>query len=532
MTRKRTNGAYRWLSTRLVPVAVAVLIGGCGDGADEHGHAHGHDADYVPAAHSHDDPDETCFICDPTKRDKGRLWCKEHGRYEDRCWLCHPEIEDPDRPYCEEHFLYEDECFLCDPSLKDDGATEEQAASHDSNDRGADTAAGGAEVAGLFCNEHGVPEIECGICQPQLAATLEPGGSLKVRMPSKASAERVGIRTDRPRVSASASGVEAFCEVQYNMNAMARVTPLAGGVIRRVHHDVGDRVEAGQVLVELHSPEVASVKSDYLSAVVERETRRRAYERERRLREQKIAAEKDYIEAEAAYRAAELAMNNQRQRLINLGMTQPEIDRIEREQDTSALLQVRAPFAGTLVERGAVVGEAAKIGDALFTIADLSSRWLILSVPSAHIALIHTGQVVRAEFDELPGQTIEGRITWIDTSVDPRTRMVRARAVVTEGADRITTGLFGRARVLTSEARPSTVVPHDAVQRHEGASFVFVQDEPDLFALRRVSLGGRDGDRVEVLAGLGRDDRVVTDGSFIVMSEFLKSRLGAGCVDH
>lgn len=78
--------------------------------------AEGQPAATTPATHSHASPTERCFICDPSKRDPGRLWCTEHARYEDRCWECQPQLRDPNRPYCEEHGLYEDECFLCDPS--------------------------------------------------------------------------------------------------------------------------------------------------------------------------------------------------------------------------------------------------------------------------------------------------------------------------------------------------------------------------------------------------------------------------------
>ena len=103
---------------------------------------------------------------------------------------------------------------------------------------------------------------------------------------------------------------------------------------------------------------------------------------------------------------------------------------------------------GRLVERSAVIGEAVEIGDALFTITDLSTRWIILSIPSNHISQIQPGHNVQAHFDELPGVTITGTITWVDTSVDPRSRMVRARALVTEGVDRIKTGLFGEAWII------------------------------------------------------------------------------------
>ena len=66
----------------------------------------------------HGAPDADCFICHPELREKGRLWCKEHNRYEDRCWECHPDAQDKSRLYCKEHSLYEDECFICHPELK------------------------------------------------------------------------------------------------------------------------------------------------------------------------------------------------------------------------------------------------------------------------------------------------------------------------------------------------------------------------------------------------------------------------------
>ena len=72
----------------------------------------------APVVCKHKAPKSECFICNPELREKGRLWCKEHERYEDRCWICHPEAQDKKRPYCNEHSLYEDECFLCHPELK------------------------------------------------------------------------------------------------------------------------------------------------------------------------------------------------------------------------------------------------------------------------------------------------------------------------------------------------------------------------------------------------------------------------------
>ena len=501
-----------------------IMFCGCGQKETEVAKLEQEEA-FANIPHSHEVAEETCFICDPSKRENGRLWCTEHARYEDRCWLCHPELEDKSRLWCKEHSLYEDECFLCHPEIKASSETKGDVAPIEgalNNFR---------KSQELFCNEHNVAEAECGICQPQLAASLLPGDNMKVRFPSLASAEKVGIQTNFPVMAEAAPTIKAFCEAQYNLNTMAKISPLVGGVIRDVMRDLGDNVSAGEVLLELHSAEVATAKSNYLAALVDLDIRRQTFERESRLRKQNIAAEKDLLAAEADYRTANFSVSNLRQRLANFGLDENEIAAVEKEQDTSASLFIRAPFDGTLVERSAVRGEAVEMGEALFTIADLSTNWLNLSVPSDHIGQVRVGQNIEAHFPELPGTKIHGRITWLDTSIDPRSRMVRARAVVTDDAHLIKSGLFGEAQITIGDVRPAAFVPMTSVQRHEGNDFVFVRDESDLFALRRVALGNALAGNVEVLLGLNSTDSVVTEGSFIVMSEFLKSRLGAGCVD-
>jgi hypothetical protein len=112
---RRSLMQYLMLACLLV---LGVLLSGC---KGEQPKAEDQPVVSKPTVHRHTSPTETCFICDPSKRDSGRLWCKEHARYEDRCWECQPQLRDPKRPYCEEHGLYEDECFLCDSSRSREG---------------------------------------------------------------------------------------------------------------------------------------------------------------------------------------------------------------------------------------------------------------------------------------------------------------------------------------------------------------------------------------------------------------------------
>ena len=474
------------------------------------------------SGHGHDTPGETCFICDETKRDAGRLWCTEHARYEDRCWECQPQLEEKGRLWCEEHSLYEDECFLCHPELKEDPDDQKSSMLRRPTE----------SSPALFCREHQVPEAECGICQPQRTAILEPGGELKVRFESTRSATKAGVQTVPARQATVQASVPAFCEISYNENALARITPLAAGIVRTVFVDVGQDVKAGDVLIELHSTDVASAKAAFVSAVVDFDLKEVACQREKRLAEKNISSEKEVQEADAACKTAELTLSTAKQALLNYGFTVEEVAAIKKDRDTSAVLLVRAPYAGTLVERSAVVGEAVQPGQSLFSLADLSSMWLSLSIPADQAGLIRKGLAVEATFRGLSGETTRGEITWVNTSIDEKSRMLRARAVVSNAGRKHSAGMFGDARVFVADAQSAVDVPKDAIQRFENKSYVFVRLEDDLYSLRRVATVERPSQNtVAVIAGLRADEPVVAVGGFTVMSEFLKSRLGAGCVD-
>jgi cobalt-zinc-cadmium efflux system membrane fusion protein len=462
----------------------------------------------------HDLLASVCFICGPGLRDPGRLWCSEHDRYEDRCFLCHPELEDPERLWCSEHGLYEDECFLCHPDLR--GSAQPRAAAD----------------AGLHCREHDLPESECGNCHPELAAGLEPGASLKIRFESARSAALAGVQTGTPRVEPGPAGGSFLARVSWDENRYARVTPLAQGVLREVSADVGQPVSRGQRLATLSSPEVAELKSAYLAARAEEKLKLAVLSREQGLVAQQISAQQELEQAQAEHEVARSRAAAARQKLLDHGLGESAIGHLEDGGTPSSELHVVSPLDGTIVDRDAVVGESVERGDALFRVARLDSMWLELSVPESEVSQLAPGQEVVVTFDRHPGLEARGRVTWVGSSIDPETRMVEARAEVANPDRMLRHGMFGRARIDSQRSSWALWIPADAVQHVDGHPFVFARLADDLFELRKVAIGGSAGGRVAVTAGLQPEDEIVVAHSFILKSELLKSRLGAGCVDH
>ena len=475
---------------------------------------------------AHSAPKELCFICDASLRDKGRLWCDEHNRYEDRCWICHPELQDKTRLFCKEHSLYEDECFLCHPELRQTGSAPIEKASegsHAGQDRATSTA--------LLCKEHRVPEQECGICHPELLGEKQPGQGLKVRLPSIHSAAEAGVEVAKPVMDQMQQSVDCLAELTFNQNALAHINPLVGGVVKSVEVDLGTKVKKGDLLARITSAAIGEAQSVYLQALAEDSLREKTVERERKLHEQRISSQKDLQEAEAAHQVAKAAAQQARQRLMVLGFDEQRIRELTEQDRAPGVLDIRAPFAGEIIERTAVQGATVEPDKPLFTLADTAVLWAMVNIPEMRLRGLRVGQKAELSVESLPNRVFVGTLTWLSAGVDERTRLASGRVEVANAEGLLKAQMFARARILTSSSGDAVLVPESALQNVAGTVVVFVKSADDLFEARAVQLGARRNGQVQVLAGLWATDDVVVSGAFALKSQFLISRLGAGCVD-
>ena len=368
-----------------------------------------------------------------------------------------------------------------------------------------------------MCVEHNVPLEECGICRPLLAGTLKTGESAKVRLASNDSAGIAGVQTATPTVGTIADAVECYAELAFNQNKLAQIAAPVGGILQEVSADLGSKVEEKQTVAKIWS---ASIAEAVAKAVLSHQT----LDRERKLRADRVTSEKDLQQAEAEHRAA-------CQQLRTLGFTEAQIDVLGTTPHEQVLMEVRAPFAGEIVERTAVRGALVEAGKSLFTLADRSVMWAMLNIPESALARVKTGQTVELRVDSLPGQTFTGKLTWIGAEVDEKSRMARARAEVANPEGLLKSRMFAQARILTRKADGALLLPSAAIQWMAGKSFIFVKLAEDLFDARVVRLGAKFNGKVEIVEGLKAQEVVAVNHAFPLKSAFLISRLGAGCAD-
>jgi len=315
------------------------------------------------------------------------------------------------------------------------------------------------------------------------------------------------IRTVQARRLGS-GGVERrlLGRVDYDERSLRTVTAWIGGRIDRLHvSTTGERVKRGQVIATLYSPEVYNAHQDLIQARQQLE----------RLQEGATPS---------ALRAAEAALDAARDRLRLVGVPEVEVGVMERGGKPSERVRIRTPFGGTVIERLATQGSYVETGSGLYRVADLSTLWVQLDAYESDLPVLKPGQEVRLEVEALPGESFQGRVTFVDPIVDPQTRTARVRVEVKNRDGRLRPGMFVEASVQ-SDARGErgeeapVVVPATAPLFTGRRSVVYVEvPETDIptYEARVVTVGPRMGELYPVLSGLQEGERVVIHGAFAI----------------
>lgn len=234
------------------------------------------------------------------------------------------------------------------------------------------------------------------------------------------------------------------------------------------------------------------------------------------------------VQAQRAVRLAENARRNTERRLHIMGLTEPQVASLSGEEDAAiARFELRAPFAGTLIEKHLTLGEAVAADSNCFTLADLSTVWCHVRVSPVDAGRVRPGQAVHVAQNGRDEPRV-GRIAMVSPLVSEKTRAGFVRAVLDNASLALRPGQFVTGAIVLEELKPEVAVPAAALQVFEGKDIVFVQgDAEGEFLPRPVQRGFSDGRWVEIKAGLKPGEKIVVRNSFI-----LKAELGKGGGGH
>ena len=320
--------------------------------------------------------------------------------------------------------------------------------------------------------------------------------------------------------------------IAYNEDRSTPVfSPYTGRVVRALAR-LGDEIRGGEPLLELETTDLAGAANDLLSALdagnKARSTLEQALREEGRqssLFSARAASQRDVEQARVAaanasadLRSADANLAAARDKLRVLGRTQDHIRRIEATRQVDAVVPVTAPIGGTVVQRRVGPGQWLSAGGAepIFTIADLSTMWLVAAVREMDAPLVRLDQPVELTVGALPGRRFAARVASMGAGLDPATRRLTVRAEVQDPEHLLKPEMFANFRIAFGQPQRSVAVPANAVIHRGPEAHVWVALDGNRFILRRIGTGIRSGDMLEVLDGLNAGERVVTGGALFI----------------
>ncbi len=345
---------------------------------------------------------------------------------------------------------------------------------------------------------------------PIVARLAKEQGKLELTAEQQKKAA-IGIQVAGP--AKVQSGLQFPGEIRFNEDRTAHVVPLLAGVVEGVPANIGQQIKKGQVLAIIASASLAGQRSELMAAQKRLDLAHITYEREKKLWEEKISAEQDYLQARTALQEAQIAVQNAQQKLTAIGASAASKGLNQFE--------LRAPFDGIIVEKHLALGEAVKEDANIFMISDLSTVWAEFVVSAKDLGNVRVGEKVTISSTSFDGKA-EGTVSYVGSLLGEQTRTAKARVTLVNPNTAWRPGLFVTVNVLGADVEVPVAVSADAVQEVNGQSVVFVA-VPGGFVVQPIKTGRTNGKVVEVLEGLKAGARYAAANSFILKAELGKA---------
>ena len=337
---------------------------------------------------------------------------------------------------------------------------------------------------------------------------------------------RSGIKIAEVKSGAATAVLAVPATVTSNAYRDTKVNALVAGIVRDVSVELGAAVRRGEPLAVIVSSDLADAQMKYVSMRAMLEADHQKLERTQKLVALGSASRQELEEVTALHTGHETEVAAARQRLLLLGLSSDRLDRLQNAAQVVSEVTVPSPADGLVITRSVNPGQVVNSGQELFVVTDLGTVWIIGDLYERDFPRVRVGSQATVTVPSAPDGKMQGRVAYIDPRVDPGTRTAKVRVEVSNRSGDLRLGMFVTVAFQTNATEHVTVVPRAAVQTIGDRSVVYVPADSDegKFVERRVKLGARSAEFVQVLEGLTPGDKVVTEGSFFLRAEAAKTR--------
>jgi cobalt-zinc-cadmium efflux system membrane fusion protein len=312
---------------------------------------------------------------------------------------------------------------------------------------------------------------------------------------------------------------EAYGSIDYDEDRAVQIfTPYQGRIIEAIPK-LGDEVEKGQVMFTIESPDLIQAESTLIAAAGVLDLTARALRRARELYAKEALAQKDLEQAVSDQQTAEAALKAARDAVRVFGKTDEDMDRMIAQRRVDRELIVPSPISGRVTARNAQPGLFVQPGSppAPYTVADLSTLWMIANVNELDSSLFHVGQQVAVTVLAFPGRIFPGKISRLATGIDPNIHRLLVRSEIADAQHELRPGMFANFKINTGDPVAAVAAPLDGVIREpDGTQTVWVTTDKRHFTQRVVEIGLENDGYRQIVNGLKPGELIATKKALLL----------------
>jgi cobalt-zinc-cadmium efflux system membrane fusion protein len=358
----------------------------------------------------------------------------------------------------------------------------------------------------------------CGGDKKDATAAAKPDSAITAKDLVLTPAQLARIHVVPVTISAFRSSVVTTGTVAFNGDQSTQVLAPLSGPITKILVNPGDVVKKGAALATVTSPDFASAVAAYRKAESSYRNAQRIADLDEKLFKNDALARRDLEQAQTDATGAAADRDAAIEQMRALGVDEAQIEQVKDGKTASQMQAViRAPIEGTVVEKLVNPGQLIQAGSTVcFTIADLSSVWVMANVFESDLSAVAAGEEVTITSSAL-GTPVIGHVDYVGALVDPASKATAVRVLAPNPRGLLKRDMLVNVSIKGSQGKNGVLVATSAVLRDdENLPFVYVQLPTGHFVRRPVTLGARTGDSYEVLAGVSSGDKVVNDGALFL----------------
>ena len=316
------------------------------------------------------------------------------------------------------------------------------------------------------------------------------------------------VKTEKAILSNLEQGLILTGKVEYDPDKIVSYTPLLSGIVDKAYFSLGDKVQKGQPLLDIRSSELSGLQSEQIALETELKIAQRELKTAQSMYDDKMLSERELLEAQGRVRQAQADLEKIKSDMMVMGTSKG-----------NGIFSIKSPMTGYIVTKNATSGSTLSAdGEPVFTVADLSTVWIMVNVYASDLLFVSEGMDVEISTLSYPDEVFQGKINSLSQVFDPEEKVLKARIVMNNKHLKFKPEMSVMVKLKNEKNVRFVSVPSDALIFDDNRYFVVVEDKTNEYKIREVTLKGHYNKTTYIASGLSEGEKVVVKNQLLIYS--------------